>query len=330
MRVDRPVGTYLLLFPCLMALFIAFNGIPPFKILIVFIIGTFLTRAAGCVINDIADRNIDSHVERTKNRPLATGEISVFGAIVCFVILLALAVCCLFFLPIQATYWAVVATILFCIYPFTKRFFKYPQIFLGFAFNMAIPMAFAVALINPFLSLSAWLLFLSNLCWIIAYDTNYAIKDLDDDKKLGYVNSTAIVWEENVNYYVLGFNTLYTLLLFALGYVNHFSVLYYVIIAINWIVLASQFFSVDALKPETGFAAFQQNITIGIVAFVAVLIGLLNQQSNQIMNLKSQVAKQHISHSKLLDECLNEPEMQSNANPDSPSKPNNEPEPTNN
>lgn len=192
MRVDKPVGTYLLLFPALAALFIAFHGVPPLKMLAIFIIGTFVTRAAGCVINDIADRNLDGKVERTKNRPLATGEVSLAGAVICFGVLTAIAVGLLFFLPPGAIAWAILAAVLLIVYPFTKRFIRYPQVFLGFAFNMAIPMAFAVANVNPFLSLDAWLLFTANLFWIIAYDTNYAIRDMDDDLKVGNVYSTAI------------------------------------------------------------------------------------------------------------------------------------------
>ncbi|MFM1880446.1 MAG: hypothetical protein RLZZ344_680 [Pseudomonadota bacterium] len=186
-RFDRPVGTWLLLWPTLWALWLSAQGLPELRRLAVFVIGTFLMRAAGCVLNDLADRRFDGHVQRTAARVLATGEVSVIGAGLYALILLAASAGLLFFLNELAQQYALVAAFLAGAYPFFKRFFPYPQIVLGMAFGFGIPMAFADTLGQvPPIGWGVWLL---NLAWVVAYDTAYAMVDREDDLRLGLKSS---------------------------------------------------------------------------------------------------------------------------------------------
>ena len=191
-RFDRPIGTLLLLWPTLGGLWIASNGVPETTILVVFILGTFLMRSAGCAINDVADRNFDRHVERTAQRPLAANLIRPQEAIA---IALGLSLIALLltmvFLNALTLQLSIVAALLAASYPFTKRFFAMPQAYLGLAFGFGIPMAFA-AVTNQVPAI-AWGLLAANLLWTIAYDTEYAMVDRDDDAKIG-INTSAILF----------------------------------------------------------------------------------------------------------------------------------------
>lgn len=186
-RFDRPVGTWLLLWPTLWALWLSAQGVPDLPRLLVFVVGTFLMRAAGCVLNDLADRKFDGYVKRTAQRVLATGELSVAGAVVYALVLLAASASLLFFLNDLAKQFALVAAFLAAAYPFFKRFFPYPQVVLGMAFGFGIPMAFADTLgeVPPI----GWWLWILNLAWVVAYDTAYAMVDRDDDLRLGLKSS---------------------------------------------------------------------------------------------------------------------------------------------
>ena len=191
-RFDRPIGTQLLLWPTLGGLWIASNGVPETTILVVFILGTFLMRSAGCAINDVADRDFDRHVERTAQRPLAANLIrpreAVGVAVALSLIALLLTMVFLNTLTLQLS---IVAALLAASYPFTKRFFAMPQAYLGLAFGFGIPMAFA-AVTNQVPAI-AWGLLAANLLWTIAYDTEYAMVDRDDDAKIG-INTSAILF----------------------------------------------------------------------------------------------------------------------------------------
>lgn len=193
MRVDRPIGTYLLLWPTLWALWIAAEGIPDPDVLIIFILGVFTMRAAGCVINDFADRKIDGHVERTKERPLATGAVSAKEAIGLFIVLGLIS----FGLVLMTNPLTIVLSLggilLAFMYPFMKRYTHLPQVVLGAAFSWAIPMAYAAQ--TNSVPIEAWLLFCAKLLWTVAYDTQYAMVDRNDDVKIG-VKSTAILFGE--------------------------------------------------------------------------------------------------------------------------------------
>lgn len=190
-RMDRPIGTLLLLWPCLMALVLAAGGMPDTKVLIIFIIGVVVMRACGCIINDYADRNIDSYVERTKSRPLVSGEVSVKEALWLFVALGLLAFGLVLMLNPLVVQLSVVGIILTIIYPFTKRFTNMPQMFLGIVWSWSIPMAYAAQ--TGEVPAEAWWLFAANWCWTVAYDTMYAMVDRDDDLKVG-IKSTAILF----------------------------------------------------------------------------------------------------------------------------------------
>ncbi|MFB2735242.1 4-hydroxybenzoate octaprenyltransferase [Shewanella mangrovisoli] len=190
-RLDRPIGTLLLLWPCLMALVLAAGGMPDIKVLIIFIIGVVIMRACGCIINDYADRDLDSHVERTKSRPLASGEISTKEALLLFVILGLAAFGLVLLLNGLVVKLSVIGIILTIIYPFTKRVTNMPQMFLGVVWSWSIPMAYAAQ--TGEVPIEAWWLFAANWFWTVAYDTMYAMVDRDDDLKVG-IKSTAILF----------------------------------------------------------------------------------------------------------------------------------------
>ena len=190
-RFDKPIGTELVFWPTMWALWIANQGMPSIGILIPMILGTIFMRAAGCAINDFADRKVDGRVERTKTRPLATGVISAKEAIYVFLGLVALSAAMLLFLPIETFYWSFGALFLAFIYPFMKRYTHLPQVFLGAAFSWSIPMAYTAVGATP--DLTCWLLYFGNLAWTVAYDTQYAITDREYDLKIG-VKSTAILF----------------------------------------------------------------------------------------------------------------------------------------
>ncbi|GAB4479742.1 MAG: 4-hydroxybenzoate octaprenyltransferase [Burkholderiaceae bacterium] len=190
-RLDKPVGVLLLLWPTLAALWIATDGRPPPLLVGIFVLGTFLTRSAGCAINDVADRDFDGHVKRTADRVVASGALAPLEAIAVAVVLLLLAA--LLLVPLNAlTFWlAVVGVVVATTYPFFKRFFPLPQAYLAIAFSFGIPMAFAAALGH--VPAIGWWLFAANLFWVVAYDTEYAMVDRDDDVRIG-VRSSAILF----------------------------------------------------------------------------------------------------------------------------------------
>ncbi|MTJ01557.1 4-hydroxybenzoate octaprenyltransferase [Idiomarina piscisalsi] len=191
MRADRPIGTYLLAWPTIWALLIAGTGNPPLKIVVVFLLGTFVMRSAGCVINDFADRNFDGHVRRTKQRPIPAGKISATEAIIGFFILLAIAFGLVLQLNTNTVMLSFLAAGVAALYPFCKRWTHLPQVVLGVAFSFGILMAFTALESNEWFI--AALLFIANIIWTIAYDTEYAMADREDDLKIG-LQSTAILF----------------------------------------------------------------------------------------------------------------------------------------
>ena len=192
MRAHRPIGTLLLLWPTLWALWLAADGTPPLLVLVIFVLGTFFMRSAGCVINDLADRNFDGHVARTKDRPLVMGWVTPREALTVFVVLVTLSAVTV--LPIMTPLLFVlslIAVFLAASYPFTKRFLAIPQGYLGIAFGFGIPMAFAAILGT--VRAEAWWLLLANIFWAVAYDTEYAMVDRPDDLKIG-IKTSAITF----------------------------------------------------------------------------------------------------------------------------------------
>src|SRR5699024_8405757 len=190
-RLNRPIGIFLVVWPMLWALWMAAGGVPDLWILFVFVVGAVLMRSAGCIINDFADRNIDGHVKRTRERPLATGEMGSGEALGLFTVMSLLAFVLVLTLNTLTIQLAFVGIGLAVLYPFTKRATYWPQMFLGLAFGWAVVMAFAA--VNAAVPLSGWLMFAAAVVWALVYDTMYAMVDRDDDLKIG-VKSTAILW----------------------------------------------------------------------------------------------------------------------------------------
>lgn len=193
-RLHRPIGILLLLWPSLWALWIASEGSPSWGMVLIFVLGVTIMRSAGCAINDFADRDIDGEVERTSERPLVTGQVSPKEAIAVFVVLCLLAFGLVLLLNRQAMYMSIVAVVLAAIYPFAKRYTHLPQVILGMAFGWAVPMAFMA--VTETVPPVAWLLYLATVIWALVYDTQYAMVDRDDDIRIG-VKSTAILFGEN-------------------------------------------------------------------------------------------------------------------------------------
>ncbi len=212
-RLNRPIGTYLVLWPTLWALWLAAGGLPDIKVLLIFVVGVVLMRSAGCVINDFADRKVDGHVRRTCQRPLATGQITAKEALVLFVSLIVIAFFLTLFTNALTVILAPMALLLAAIYPFMKRYTHFPQVVLGAAFSWAIPMAFAAQ--SNALPPALWLVFLANLLWTVGYDTAYAMEDREDDLKIG-VKSTAVFFGK-YDRLAIGVLQLLTLLLLTLA-----------------------------------------------------------------------------------------------------------------
>ena len=270
-RLDKPVGTLLLLWPTLAALWIAAEGWPGWHLLLVFLLGTFLTRSAGCVINDIADRKFDPFVERTQNRPLAQGIITVRTALIWMSVLLGLAAVLVLTTNVLTIALAAVGACFAGLYPFMKRVSHLPQLVLGLAFSMGIPMAFTA--VTGALSEAAGLLFLANLVWVVAYDTEYAMVDRAEDLVIG-VKSTAILFGDLDRFIIGVLQALFVLLLWQVGGHLAFSAVYQGLLAVIAGLLCYQQFLIRDQSREGSFAAFKNNQWVGGTLFVAVLIEL--------------------------------------------------------
>lgn len=271
MRLDKPIGSLLLLWPTLWALCLAARGIPDLVILTVFILGVFLMRSAGCVINDYADRHIDGYVERTSQRPLAEGRATENEAKALFVLLLL----CSFFLVLLLNAYtialSVVAAVLAVIYPFMKRYTHLPQVFLGAAFGWAIPMAYGAVLAK--LPLECWLLFFANLAWTVAYDTQYAMVDRDDDLRIG-VKSTAILFAECDNTIISLLHLITLIFLIVVGCVAELHYSYFILLLGAVVGFVYQANLTKNRERQACFKAFMSNNYIGLLIFIAVLCGL--------------------------------------------------------
>jgi 4-hydroxybenzoate polyprenyltransferase len=269
MRLDKPIGILLLLWPTLWALLIAAYGRPPLILLWIFVMGTVLMRSAGCVINDYADRHFDPHVERTRDRPLAAGKVSTREAVLLAAGLALVA----FLLILPLRNWFViglsaVALFVAASYPFTKRFFAIPQAYLGIAFGFGIPMAYA-AVMNA-LPADAWWLLLANVFWAIAYDTQYAMVDRDDDLKIG-IKTSAITFGR---YDVAAIMFCYLAMLAILVGVGRYMLLgwfYYLGLAVAAAIMAYHYTLIRERSREGCFAAFRHNNWVG----AAICAGLL-------------------------------------------------------
>lgn len=270
-RLDKPIGTLLLLWPTLWALWLASGGLPDQQLLIIFILGTFLMRSAGCAINDYADRDFDRHVLRTKERPITSGKISGKEALAVAAILVLIAFLLILPLNLLTKELAVFALIIAIIYPFTKRFFAIPQAVLGIAFGFGIPMAYAAVL--DFIPLEAWILFIGNIFWAIAYDTAYAMVDRDDDVRLG-LRTSAITFG---NFDVIAIAGSYGVLFLSQIWVAQLANLNHYFWAGWCLALACAAYHlllVSTRKREDCFKAFRHNNWLGGFLFLGILLGL--------------------------------------------------------
>lgn len=272
MRFNRPIGILLLLWPTLAALFLANNGKPPIKTLWIFLLGVVVMRAAGCVINDLCDKNFDGAVNRTKLRPLVTGQLSMLEAWGCLFILCSLAFVLVWQLGWALTQWAAGGLILALAYPLTKRFFSAPQFWLGFTFNWGILMAFALN--SPKNFFSALIFYLAGVAWTIAYDTQYAMVDRADDIKIG-IHSTAIGWGRHDRILIGIFQILAWFLWGLVGRLQHLGAWFYLL----WALVPGFFIYQQVIsasrEPQACFTAFTNNQWVGLLLFLAVVLGIL-------------------------------------------------------
>lgn len=273
-RFDRPVGTYLLLWPVFWALWIASEGIPDSKLLIIFALGTFLMRSAGCAINDFADRKIDGHVERTKNRPLATGKITAKEALVVFGVLVLAAFVLVLQLNLLTIGLSFVAVLLAATYPFMKRFHHLPQVHLGAAFALSVPMAFT-AVTGEWPPLVAWVLFAATVLWTTAYDTMYAMSDREDDLKIG-VKSSAILFGQ-YDRLIIGTLQVVTLgLLIMAGLLAGRGWLFALGVGVAMAFMVYQQVLIKTRDPHQTLRAFLNNNWVGAAVFVGLALDYAN------------------------------------------------------
>ena len=269
MRLDKPIGIWLLLWPTLWALWLAGKGHPNATIFIVFMLGVIIMRSAGCVLNDFADRKIDPYVERTRTRPIASGVVAPMAALTLFVALALIAIGLATMLNRQAQILAVIAAILTIVYPFIKRFTSIPQFILGAAFGWTVPMAFAAQTEQtPPL---AWLVFGATLIWTIIYDTFYAMTDREEDLKLG-VKSTAILFGNADLCIIGGLQILMLVVLVFIGNMAKLSAWYYTSIVITGILMIYHQWIARDRHSSSCFNAFLHNQYIGMTMFIGIVL----------------------------------------------------------
>lgn len=272
MRLDKPIGILLLLWPMLWGLWFAAQGLPDGRILVIFVLGTVLMRSAGCVINDFADRKIDPHVERTKNRPMAAGRVSSKEALLLAAGLSLIAF--LLILPLNqlTILLSVPALFLAASYPFTKRFFAMPQAYLGIAFSFGIPMAFAAQTgsLPPLL----WILVLANLFWVIAYDTAYAIVDKPDDLKIG-IKTSAITFGRFDVLGVMACHACFIAIMLVIGQLQQMNLAYYAGLIAASGLMAYQYTLIRNRDRALCFKAFLHNNWVGMAVFAGIALDFL-------------------------------------------------------
>jgi 4-hydroxybenzoate polyprenyltransferase len=270
MRLDKPIGIYLLLYPTLWALLLAGSGIENY---IIFILGVIVMRSAGCVINDFADRNIDKFVARTKHRPLTTGEVSSKNALLLFAGLMIVALLLVLLTNTLTIFLGLIAGLLAFIYPFSKRFFAIPQLFLGVAFAMSVPMSFSATL--GVVPNSAWIVFIATIVWTVFYDTQYAMSDREDDLKIG-VRSSAIYFGKFDTIIIALLQVIFVALLISVGVIFNLGFWYVISVGIVILLLIYQQFLTFHRNRDTCFQAFLNNNIVGLVITVGVIIETFN------------------------------------------------------
>ncbi|MCP4997051.1 MAG: 4-hydroxybenzoate octaprenyltransferase [Gammaproteobacteria bacterium] len=271
-RIERPIGILLLLWPALWALWIATAGVPSWYILAIFLLGVALMRSSGCAINDYADREIDGHVERTSKRPIATGLVSPKEALWVFVILSLTAFGLVLFLNWQTIALSFVAAFFASVYPFMKRYTHLPQLVLGMAFGWAVPMAFMA--VTEQIPPLAWVLFVATVIWALIYDTEYAMVDREDDLKIG-VKSTAILFGRNDRLIIGLLQLVMMSLLLWVGLLAELGVSYFIGLGLALLLALRQQWLIRNRSREGCFKAFMENNILGLVIFVGLFIDYL-------------------------------------------------------
>jgi len=269
MRLDRPIGILLLLWPTLSALWIAAEGLPDITVLVVFILGVILMRSAGCAINDFADREIDGSVWRTQNRPLATGELTARQAIYVFIGMALVAFILVSMLNTLTIWLSLGGVFLAATYPFMKRYTYFPQIYLGMAFGWAIPMAYAAQ--TNSVPVMAWLLFLANIIWTTMYDTFYAMADREDDLLAG-VKSTAVLFGDDDLIIQGMMQVAYIFVMVLIGVQLEMSFIFYLGLCVAGGLFAYQQFLAKDRQPQRCLQAFLNNNWVGLAIFLSLVI----------------------------------------------------------
>ena len=272
MRLEKPVGIYLLLWPTLWALWIAAKGIPDASLLIIFTLGVIFMRSAGCVINDYADRKVDGHVSRTVNRPLVTGAVTTKQALILFFSLLTASFLLVLFTNTLTIQLSFAGAALAAIYPYMKRHTHLPQLFLGAAFSWAIPMAFAAQ--TDELPKYVWLIYMANLSWTVAYDTMYAMVDRDDDIKIG-VKSTAILFADADKVMIAILQSITIFCLFLLGSELSLNAFYYLGLLVAIGLMVHQQWLIRARDRAGCFAGFITSHWVGVAVWIGLILAYL-------------------------------------------------------
>ena len=272
MRFDKPIGIFLLLWPTLWPLWLVNKGVPELKMFLIFVLGVVVMRSAGCVINDIVDKDIDPSVERTKARPLASQSVSMGEAYLLLLVLLSIALTLVLQLNLSSFFWALGGLLVTVIYPFCKRFFSAPQLILGFAFSWSIPMVYIAN--NLALNAEAYLLWLSVGLWIVMYDTFYALVDKEDDLKIG-INSTAILFGERVGFITVLLQLSVVLLWVLVGLLYELSFIYFSSLIFAACFFVRQQLLIRSRIPGQCLKAFLENNYVGLVVFLGVFLDLL-------------------------------------------------------
>ncbi|MCP4300717.1 MAG: 4-hydroxybenzoate octaprenyltransferase [Gammaproteobacteria bacterium] len=269
MRLDKPIGIWLLLWPTLWALWLAGSGAPDQGLFVIFVLGVVVMRSAGCVLNDYADRRIDPYVERTRNRPIASGAVAPLEALTLFTALGLIAIGLATMLNELTRLLAIIGATLTVAYPFVKRFLSIPQFVLGAAFGWGVPMAFAAQTGNtPEL---AWLVFGAAMIWAVIYDTFYAMVDREDDRKIG-VKSTALLFGETDLFVIAGLQALMLIALVLIGYRAELGFWYYLAVVLAGALMAWHQWLARDRQPAGCFAAFLHNHLIGMVVFIGIVL----------------------------------------------------------
>jgi len=267
-RLHRPIGIWLLLWPTLWALWIAAEGVPDGRTLSVFVLGTIVLRSAGCIINDYADRHIDPHVSRTRDRPMATGEVSVTEALAVFAALMLIGLGLVLTLNRLTQSLAIVGAVVTVVYPFAKRLVSAPQFVLGVAFSWGVPMAFAAQLGH--VPREGWLLFVVTMIWVVIYDTEYAMVDRDDDLRLG-VKSTAVLFGDLDRVFIGGLQLMFLAGLLLVGQSAELGTKYLAGLAPAGALMLYQQYLIKDRDPQRSFSAFLNNAWVGGFVFVGIL-----------------------------------------------------------